>query len=102
MSFTLRGRIESRLAAALAPLLAALGLALAITEWWPLALAGTMIAVGLVFEVVLDRRIDYQPGWASLPLAALELAAIMGVVYALDISAPLTVALAFFAGSEPE
>ena len=63
MSFTLRGRIESRLAAALAPLLAACGLAAAVTEWWPLALAGTMIGVGLVFEVVLDRRLDYQPGW---------------------------------------
>ena len=99
MSFTLRGRIESRLAAALAPLLAALGLAAAITEWWPLALAGTMIGVGLAFELVLDRRVDYQPGWVSLPLALAELAAIMGIVYALDISAPLAVALAFFFGS---
>jgi Periplasmic copper-binding protein (NosD) len=99
VSFTLRGRIESRLAAALAPLLAACGLAAAVTEWWPLALAGTMIGVGLAFEVVLDRRLDYQPGWWSLPLAAAELAAIMGIVYALGISAPLFVALAFFAGS---
>ena len=99
MSFTLRGRIESRLAAALAPLLAALGLAAAITEWWPLALAGTMIGVGLAVELVLDRRVDYQPGWVSLPLALAELAAIMGIVYALDISAPLAVALAFFAGA---
>ena len=99
MSFTLKGRIESRLAAALAPLLAACGLAAAATEWWPLALAGTMIGVGLVFEVFLDRRLDYQPGWWSLPLAVAELAAIMGIVYALGISAPLLVALAFFAGS---
>jgi nitrous oxidase accessory protein NosD len=99
MSFTLRGRIESRLAAALAPLIAACGLAAAVTEWWPLALAGTMIGVGLAFEVVLDRRLDYQPGWWSLPLAGAELGAIMGIVYALGISAPLVVALAFFAGS---
>jgi nitrous oxidase accessory protein NosD len=99
VSFTLRGRIESRLAAALAPLLAASGLAAAVTEWWPLALAATMIGVGLAFEVALDRRLDYQPGWWSLPLAAAELAAIMGIVYALGISAPLFVALAFFAGS---
>jgi nitrous oxidase accessory protein NosD len=99
VSFTLRGRIESRLAAALAPLLAAGGLAAAVTEWWPLALAGTMIGVGLAFEVVLDWSLDYQPGWWSLPLAGAELAAIMGVVYALGISAPLFVALAFFAGS---
>ncbi len=99
MSFTLKGRIESRLAAALAPLLAACGLAVAVTEWWPLALAGTMIGVGLAFEVALDRRLDYQPGWWSFPLAVAELGAIMGIVYALGISAPLLVALAFFAGS---
>ena len=99
MSFTLRGRIESRLAVALAPLLAACGLAAAVTEWWPLALAGAMIGVALVFEVVLDRRLDYQPGWASLPLAAAELAVVMVIVYALGISAPLALAVAFFAGS---
>jgi nitrous oxidase accessory protein NosD len=99
VSFTLRGRIESRLAAALAPLLAACGLAATVTEWWPLALAGAMIGVGLAFEVVLDRRVDYQPGWWSLPLAAAELAAIMGLVYALGIAAPLFVALTFFVGS---
>jgi parallel beta helix pectate lyase-like protein len=99
MSFTLRGRIESRLAAALAPLLAACTLAAAITEWWPLALAGTMIAVGLVFDLLLDRRLDYQPGWVALPLAAAELAVIMGIVYAAGISAPLYAALAFFTGS---
>jgi hypothetical protein len=99
MSFTLKGRIESRLAAALAPLLAACGLAAVTTEWWPLALAGAMIGVGLAFDLVLDRRVDYQPGWAAVPLAIAELAAIMGIVYALDVSAPLTVALAFFAGS---
>ena len=99
MSFTLRGRMESRLAAALAPLLAAGGLAAAITEWWPLALAGTMVGVGLAFDLVLDRWLDYQPGWLAIPLGVVELAAIMGIVYALGISAPLFVALAFFAGS---
>ncbi len=99
MSFTLRGRIESRLAAALGPLLAACGLAAALTEWWPLALAATMIGVGLAFDLLLDRRLDYQPGWLALPLAAAELGAVMGIVYALGISAPLPVALTFFAGS---
>jgi hypothetical protein len=58
-----------------------------------------MIGVGLAFDVALDRRLDYQPGWLALPLAAAELAAIMGIVFALGISAPLLVALAFFAGS---
>ena len=99
MSFTLRGRFESRLGAALAPLLAAFGLAAAITEWWPLALAGAMIGVGLLFDVAYDRWLDYQPGWAALPLALVELGAVMGVVYALGIAAPLDVAVAFFAGS---
>lgn len=99
MSLTLRGRIESRLAAALAPLLAACGLAAAITEWWPLALAGAMISVGLVFDLFLDGRLDYQPGWLALPLALAELGVTMGVVYAFGISVPVRVALAFFVGS---
>ncbi|HEY7004175.1 MAG TPA: right-handed parallel beta-helix repeat-containing protein [Gaiellaceae bacterium] len=99
MSFTLRGRFESRLAAALAPLLAALGLAVAVTEWWPLALAAAMVGVGIAFDIAYDRWLDYQPGWLSVPLALAELGAIMGVVYALGISAPLAVALGFFAGS---
>lgn len=99
MSFTLRGRWESRLAAALAPLLAALGLAAAVTEWWPLALAGTMVGVGLLFDLAYDRWLDYQPGWLAAPLALIELGVVMGAVYALGISAPLEVALAFFAGA---
>jgi len=99
MSFTLRGRWESRLAAALAPLLAALGLAAAVTEWWPLALAGAMVGVGLLFDLAYDRWLDYQPGWLAAPLALIELGVVMGAVYALGISAPPEVALAFFAGS---
>jgi hypothetical protein len=99
VSFTLRGRFESRLAAALGPLLAACGLAAALTEWWPLALAGAMVGTGLVFDVAYDRRLDYQPGWLALPLALVELGAVMGVVFAFGIPAPLTVALAFYAGS---
>ena len=91
--------MESRLAGALAPLLAAWGLAAAITEWWPLALAATMIGVGLAFDLLLDRRLDYQPGWLALPLGAAELDAVMVIIYALGISAPLLIALAFFAGS---
>jgi nitrous oxidase accessory protein NosD len=99
MSFTLRGRFESRLAAALVPLLAASGLAAALTEWWPLALAGAMVGVGLAFDIAYDRRLDYQPGWLAAPLALLELGAVMGLVYALGISVPLDVALLFFGGS---
>jgi len=99
MSFTLKGRIESRLAATLAPLFVACGLAAAVTEWWPLALAATMIGVGLAFDVFLDRLLDYQPGWLALPFATAELGAIMAIVYALEIAAPFFSALAFFAGS---
>jgi len=99
MSFTLRGRLESRFAAALAPVLAALGLAAVLTEWWPLALAAAMVGVGLLFDFAYDRWLDYQPGWLAAPLALVELGAVMGVVYTLGISAPLQVALAFFAGS---
>ena len=47
MSYTLRGRVESRLAAALLPFLAALALALGLRAWWPLELAGAMIGAGL-------------------------------------------------------
>jgi hypothetical protein len=99
MSLTLRGRFESRVAAALVPLLAAGGLAAAITEWWPLALAAAMLGVGVAFDVVYDRHLDYQPAWLAVPLALVELGAVMGVVYGLGISAPLDVALAFFGGS---
>jgi nitrous oxidase accessory protein NosD len=99
MSFTLRGRLESRLVAAVAPLLAACILAGVITEWWPLALAAAMVAVGMLFDLAYDRLFDYQPGWLAVPLAVLELGAVMGLVYGAGISAPPPVALAFFAGS---
>jgi Right handed beta helix region len=99
MSFTLRGRLESRLVAAVVPLLVACGLATVITEWWPLALAGAMVGAGVFFDLVYDRLFDYQPGWLALPLALLELGAVMGSVYLAGIGAPLSVALAFFAGS---
>jgi hypothetical protein len=99
VSFTLRGRFESRLAAALAPFLGALGLAAAVTEWWPLALAGVMVGVGVFFDLLYDRWLDYQPGWLAAPLAVVELGVIMGVVYGLGIPAPVDVAVAFFAGS---
>lgn len=99
MSFTLRGRLESRLAGALAPLVAACALGAVVTEWWPLALAGAMIGVGLAFDLAYDRLLDYQPGWLAVPLGLVELGAVMGVVYGLGIAAPVAAALGFFAGS---
>ena len=68
MSYTLRGRLESRLAAALLPFLAACGLAAILGDWWPLQLAAAMIGVGLALDsTVLHRLLPYQPGWAALP-----------------------------------
>ncbi|HSK16111.1 MAG TPA: right-handed parallel beta-helix repeat-containing protein [Gaiellaceae bacterium] len=100
MSYTLRGRLESRLASALAPLLLACAFALALGAWWPLELTGLMLGVGLALDAaVYHRLLPYQPGWAALPLGLLELGAIMGLVRLLDVAAPLPAALGFFAGS---
>ena len=74
MSFTLRGRLETRLAAVLVTLVAAVGLAFAVDSWWPLELAAVMAGVGLAADVaVYDRLLNYQPGWLALPLGAAEL-----------------------------
>jgi hypothetical protein len=97
MSYTLRGRLESRLAAALLPLLAACALAAAAHVWWPVELAGLMLGIGLALDLlVYDRVLDYQPGWLALPLGALELGLVMAAVQALDVHAPLAAAIAFF------
>lgn len=100
MSYTLRGRVESRLAAVLLPLLAACALAVALREWWPLELAGLMLGVGLALDCELyHRMLSYQPGWLALPLGALELGLVMALVRALGVAAPLVPALAFFGAS---
>ena len=100
MSYTLRGRIESRLAASLLPFLVAAVLAPLLGAWWPLQLAAAMIAVGLALDVlVYHRLLAYQPGWAALPLGLLELGLTMALVRRLDVAAPLEPALWFFAGA---
>jgi nitrous oxidase accessory protein NosD len=100
MSFTLRGRLETRLTASLAPLIGACIVALALKEWWPVELAGAMIVVGLALDLtVYDRVFAYQPGWVALPLAGLELGVVMAVAGAVGIGAPLSAAIVFFAGS---
>jgi Right handed beta helix region len=99
MSYTLRGRLESRLAAAGLPFLAACIVAVAVHRWWPVELVGAMVAAGLVLDMVYDRYLPYQPGWAAAPLGLLELGATMGLVFLLDIAAPLRPALWFFAAS---
>ena len=100
MSYTLRGRIESRLAAVLLPFLAACVATYVLGAWWPLELMGAMLAAGLVLDVVLyDRVFAFQPGWLALPLGALELGATMVLVRWLDIAAPLKPAIWFFVAS---
>ena len=100
MSYTLRGRIESRLAAVLLPFLAACVATYVLGAWWPLELMGAMLAAGLVLDVVVyDRVFAFQPGWLALPLGALELGATMVLVRWLDIAAPLKPAIWFFVAS---
>ncbi|MDH4347136.1 MAG: hypothetical protein OEW31_12455, partial [Thermoleophilia bacterium] len=99
MSYTLRGRLDSRLVALLPVLLAAVVVGAAGRAWWPLELALLMVGVGLALDVQLyDRVLDYQAGWLALPLGAIELALLMALVRVLGIDAPLWPALALFAG----
>ncbi len=100
MSYTLRGRVESRLAATVLPFLVACALALALRDWWPVELVGAMLAVGLALDVfVYHRFLRYQPGWAALPLGVLELGGTMALVRAVAIEAPLRPAIWFFVGA---
>jgi nitrous oxidase accessory protein NosD len=100
MSYTLKGRIESRLAAVAIPFLAAGATALVLRAWWPVELVGAMLGLGLALEAsVYHRFLRYQAGWVALPLGLLELGGTMALVRLLDIDAPLRPALWFFAGS---
>ena len=94
MSYTLNGRVQSRLAATLPALL----VALALHRWWAIELVALMLAVGLLLDlVVYHRALAYQPGWLALPLGALELAAVYAGMRSLHIAAPLWQALALYA-----
>lgn len=100
MAYTLRGRLESRLAAVLGPLVAACFVALVLEAWWPVELASLMLVVGLIFDLTIYHRLfPYQPGWAALPLGVLELAVVMGLARLLHVGASLSAALAFYAGA---
>ena len=100
MSYTLRGRVDSRLLAALGPALAAAVLALVLHRWWPVEVAALMVGVGVALDLLFyDRFIDYQPGWAAVPLGALELGAVTALAYTLDVRAPLAEAVGFFCGA---
>ncbi len=99
MSYTLRGRLESRLGASLLPVLVAFLLAAVLPAWWPVLLAALMLGVGLTLDGFLYNTMDYQPGWYALPLGLLELGVLVGLMRALEIHAPLPGALAFYAGA---
>jgi Right handed beta helix region len=99
MSYTLRGRLESRLTALLPVLVVACALALGLREWWPVELVAVMTMVGLLLDtLVYDRLFDYQAGWLAVPLGALELAIMLVVVAELGLDAPRRPALALFVG----
>jgi parallel beta-helix repeat protein len=77
MSYTLTGRIESRLAATLPALL----VALAVHRWWALELVALMLAFGLALDIcVYDKLLEYQPGWLALPLGLVELGLIVAAM----------------------
>ena len=100
MSYTLRGRLESRFASALVPVLVAALLSAFVAEWWPIVLAALMLGVGVALDLALyHRALPYQPGWLALPLGLLELGLLMALVRVLGIDAPLAGALALFAGA---
>jgi hypothetical protein len=100
VSYTLRGRVDSRLGALLPVLLAACILAAALHRWWPVELTALMLGVGLALDVeVYDRLFDYQPGWFAVPLGLLELGVLMGLVRLAAIDVPLWPALALFGGA---
>ena len=93
MSYTLKGRIESRLGAAVP----ALVLALALHRWWAIELVALMLVLGLALDVlVYHRALSYQPGWLALPLGLGELVLVYLAMRALGIMAPLDLALVIY------
>ena len=94
MSYTLKGRIQSRVVAMLPALLLALGL----HRWWAIELVALMLAVGLLLDAAIyDRVLSYQPAWLAMPLGVLELAIVYPAMRYLGIAAPLRLALLLYA-----
>jgi hypothetical protein len=85
MSYTLRGRIDSRVV----PALPALALALALQRWWAIELVALMLCVGVFLDATAyHRALAYQPGWLAVPLGAFELALVWLLMHAVGIGAP--------------
>ena len=99
MSYTLRGRLESRLAALLPVVAAACALAAASQRWWPVEAVAMMVGIGLALDLqAYHRFLLYQPGWSALPLGLLELLLLLALMRAAGVAAPLGPAVALFAG----
>ena len=98
MSYTLRGRIESRLAAFLPLAAASCVLALVLHRWWPVEAAALMIVVGIALDAQLYHGVlSYQPGWAAVPIGLAEFGIVVGLMHLFEIMAPLWQAAALFA-----
>jgi Right handed beta helix region len=99
MSYTLRGRLESRLAALVPVVAAACALAAGLHRWWPVEAVALMLAVGVVLDLqAYHRLLRYQPAWTAVPLGALELGLLLGLMRLLAIPAPFWPAVALFGG----
>jgi len=99
VSYTLRGRVESRLAALLPVIAAALALAAAERRWWPVEAVALMLGLGLALDLQLYHPLlRYQPGWLALPLGLLELGLLVGAMRLAGVGAPLGGAISLFAG----
>jgi nitrous oxidase accessory protein NosD len=97
MSYTLRGRMESRLAGWILAFLVASAATGWTRVWWPVELAVVMLGVGLACDLILYHRpLDYQPGWAALPLGLFELGLVMTLAGVIPIAAPARPAIALF------
>jgi hypothetical protein len=95
MSYTLKGRIESRLGSAVP----ALVLALALHRWWAIELVALMLVLGAALDaLVYHRALPYQPGWLALPLGLGELALVyVFAMHVVGIAAPREPALVLYA-----
>ncbi len=93
MSYTLTGRIESRLGS----VVPALVLALALHRWWAIELVALMLVIGLALDVVVyHRALPYQPGWLAVPLGLGELGLVYLAMRAAGIMAPLHLAFLIY------
>jgi parallel beta-helix repeat protein len=99
VSYTLRGRLETRLAALVPVAIAAGVLALAEHRYWPVEALALMAGVGVALDLqVYHRLLRYQPGWIALPLGALELVLLLVLMRAAGIAAPIGQAVALYGG----